>query len=341
MIRAIDTNTEDKLLIARFTRKDNARAAAKRTLQPDEYTVEEADDAPGKFRIVLTSGAAGQAQVSAEAKAPAKPADEPPAPKPEAVSASDDAPRFKVVRDEANGGVGVVRVPNASEKAEKSAPAKNPAAVIAAIKAECGEATVENRILPPKSASEKAAARRSQMRAIDGGKAKGETKPAAEQPKPLDQLGDLSTQGTGQDMPRVPARQGKPLDELIEIPAFLKSSAAPATAPVEGDEPAKAPEAPATAQKPSAAARKPLPAGSLGELDEAQQDVTLKLFAFGYRKGLNARPHRADLAMLPAAMFRDLLKRFRSDLSDTERAAADKIAADAGKATAASRPGGT
>lgn len=39
----------------------------------------------------------------------------------------------------------------------------------------------------------------------------------ADQPKPLDELGDLSTQGTGLDEPRTPAGLGQPLDQLGDL----------------------------------------------------------------------------------------------------------------------------
>ena len=76
--------------------------------------------------------------------------------------------------------------------------------------------------------------------------------------------------------------------------------------------------------------------GTLGELTEQEEDVALKLFGIGHRKGLNARPQRADIGMFPMRMFRDVLRRLGTDPSDTQRAAAESIAARGEAAPAAS-----
>lgn len=70
MIRVADPSAPNPLFTTRFTRKDNARAAARRTLRDNEYLVTEATDAPGKFRIVLLNPDAPPAPEAAPAITP-------------------------------------------------------------------------------------------------------------------------------------------------------------------------------------------------------------------------------------------------------------------------------
>ena len=114
MIRTVADNTPNPVLTALYSRRDNARAAAKRIFREDEFRIEPAEG--GKFRVVL----AGEG----------KPA--------------------------------------------SGKPAIDPGGVIAAIKDECGEVTVDSRTILPKTASEKAAEKRVRMRVIAGGKPKAE-----------------------------------------------------------------------------------------------------------------------------------------------------------------------
>ena len=289
MIRTVDASTPSPVLSAAYTRRDNARAAAKRIFRDDEFRIEQTEG--GKFRVVLVAG------------------DEVPAPAP--------------------------------------APAADPVAIVQRIKDECGEVTVDNRVIPPKSASEKAAAKRAQMKLIAGGK--------AETPRLLDELGDLSNRGTGAEQDRVPAGQGVPLGELlaedeaadgepVELPAFLRNDSLMRSA----QEPAEANEAPAAAspapvvERAPKAARKPAtkapakpetgraipkPTAAPATLTDEQEDAICKLYAKGARKGLCAKPERSSVALFPANMTRDLLNRFAGELSEAEAAAVRAVLA--------------
>lgn len=105
--------------------------------------------------------------------------------------------------------------------------------------------------------------------------------------KPLDQLGDLSSQGTGIDQEPVAAGQGEPLGDLIdegkiatdeEVPGFLRRSHADqiaAVAPVDMNlgaaSPADAEKAAAKAPRAPRKAAEPKPAGKRAAAIEAAQ----------------------------------------------------------------------